>query len=308
MYRVLLAVSVLAIGLVPSNLQKVKLQLKHLEESSTTVKTTSKIHQVLSVSGQDLETRSSSTVKLTSSVGRRDHDNRLPITQRIDALAVQLSLPMGGTLDFDSSNPGASSDSPRFQGLIDTYKARVGSSYTIILGKDNQVIAVEGIEKILENATPAAAELLRADIKPELAKRAAEQAFNNLSKEPVSKGDTWMRTSYTRVGGGQMMFQTKFEYLGTVRKDGQDLDQIGTTAQSVTYSIDEDTQAQLKITQSNLKIESSKGTILFDRVRGQPMESNSITRIVGDITLEVNGMEFPGKLDLTIDSASAVQK
>jgi hypothetical protein len=308
-YHAVLASMILVIGIDLPGVEKVKLQFKHKEESSISVKSTSKMHQILNLAGQDLETRASNTVTLTSIVGKRGNDGRLPIQQRIDAMAVQLSLPMGINVDFDSSNPNAQSDNPRLQSIIDTYKARVGFSQTIILGKDNQVIAVEGAEKILERATPGAADILRPEIKPDRLKKAAEQSYSILPTELVGPGDTWMRTLTTRIGGGQnLTYETRFEYLGTVNKDGQDLDRIGTTALTVALSIDEDAQTPLKVTQSDLKIESSKGTILFDRAKGLPIESNSITHIVGDMTLSINGMEFPGKLDLTFDSASAVQK
>jgi hypothetical protein len=308
-YHVILASMFLTFGFVPPTIEKVKLEFKHKEESSATTTTVSKVHQILSIAGQDLETRANNNVTLTTTVGKRGTDGRLPIQLRIDALAVQLSLPMGINLEFDSSSPAAQNDNPRLQALLDTYKARVGSTHTIILGRNNEVLAVEGAEKVLENATPAAAEILRADINPEQIKKTAQQGYNILPNEPVGKGDTWTRTTSSRIGGGQILtYEIKYEYLGTEKKNGQELDRIGTTATSVTLAMDEKAQTSLKVTQSALKVDSSKGTLLFNRAKGQTMESNSTTHIVGDLTLSVNGMEFPGTLDLTLDSTSAVQK
>ena len=80
------------------------------------------------------------------------------------------------------------------------------------------------------------------------------------------------------------------------------------TAQSVAYAQDDNPQAQLKVLQSNLKVEVSKGTILFDNEKGQTVENTSFTRVAGDMTFSINGMDFPGKLDLTMDSNSVLQK
>jgi hypothetical protein len=303
---------ILALGFVSPNFEKVKLEFKHKEESSTTTRSVSKMRQVLNVAGQELETRANNNVTLTTAVGKRGSDGRLPIQLRIDALAVQLSLPVGAeriNLEFDSSTKAAQNDNPRLQALLDTYQARVGSSHTIVLGRNNEVLAVEGAEKVLEKATPGAAEILRADINPELMKKTAQQQYNILPMEPVGKGDTWTRTSSSRIGGGQVLtYEIKYEYLGSERKDGRELDRISTTALSVTLAMDEKAQTPLKVTQSALKVDSSKGTLLFDRAKGQPIESNSVTHITGDLTLSINGMEFPGTLDLTLDSSSSLQK
>jgi hypothetical protein len=72
--------------------------------------------------------------------------------------------------------------------------------------------------------------------------------------------------------------------------------------------MDPNVPSPLKVTQSELKIASSEGTILFDRAEGRVQESKSLTRIKGDLTFLVNGMDFPSTLELTFDSASAVQK
>jgi hypothetical protein len=306
-YHACLVSACVALAFPSASLERVKLEFKHKEGSSTTLKTTSKVDQVLTVAGQNLETKANSTVTLTNTVGKRAADGRLGIEQRVDALTIQLALPMGGSLEFDSANPAPQSDNPRMQARIDAYKARVGSSHTIVLGKDNEVIAVEGTEKVLEKASPAAAEILRGEIKPDIAKRNAEQGFGIFPKEPVDIGDVWTRNSITRIGGGQMKFETRFEYLGTENKGGLNLDRIATSAFGVTYTMDPDAPTQLKITRSDLKIESSKGAILFDRSRGQTFESSSTTRIAGDLTMEINGMEIPGRLDLTLESSSAVQ-
>jgi hypothetical protein len=62
-----------------------------------------------------------------------------------------------------------------------------------------------------------------------------------------------------------------------------------------------------KRTSSELKITSSEGTILFDRDKGAVVESVSKLKIEGDLKTEINGMELPGRLSLTIESKSSLQ-
>ena len=52
---------------------------------------------------------------------------------------------------------------------------------------------------------------------------------------------------------------------------------------------------------SDLAIDSSDGTILFDRESGQVVDSKAVNRIKGDMTLSINGTDLPAKLDLTLD-------
>jgi hypothetical protein len=298
---------ILLVGLAPAGLEKVKLAFKHEEGSSRSVESTSKTNQVLSIMGQDVVTKSENKLTIVTSVGKRGANGRLPIEQKIEAINLQLNTPVFN-VTFDSSNPNQKDDNPMIQAIIDTIRARLGTSHTVVLDENNKVVGIEGIDKILAKASPAAAESLKAELDPEQMKKAAEQAFGILPAEPVAEGDTWTRTLVTSIGGGQTLtFETKFEYLGTAEKGGRKLDKIATTAQSVTYAMAPNPQAQVKITQSNLKIESSKGMILFDRAKGIAVESNSIQHVVGDMTLSIAGMDLPSKLDLTLDSSSIVK-
>jgi hypothetical protein len=303
----LVSAVVLSLGAVAPDAAKVKLELKHSAGQSSRIEATSKIHQVLNVGGMEVETAADNQLVSISTVGRRGTDGRLPIEQKVEALTIQVSLPGGVSISFDSANPVTQHDNPRVQAVLESVKARVGSTHTIVLDKENQVIAVEGAESVLRNASPAAVPILKAEINPEQMKKAAQQNYNLLSDEPVGEGDSWTRTLITSVGAGQTMtFETKFEYVGTVEKGGKRLDKIAMTPVAVTYAM-ENPNSQLKVTESNLKIESAKGTILFDRAKGQIVERTAATHIVGDLTLSIGGNELPGKLDLTLESSSVLK-
>ena len=62
-----------------------------------------------------------------------------------------------------------------------------------------------------------------------------------------------------------------------------------------------------KIKSSDLTVTASERTILFDPPAGSIFESVSKIRIEGDMKTEINAMELPAKLDLTIENKTTLQ-
>jgi hypothetical protein len=54
------------------------------------------------------------------------------------------------------------------------------------------------------------------------------------------------------------------------------------------------------VAKSTLKVDSSDGTILFDREEGHVADSKERMRIKGDVTFSANGTNVAGALDLRI--------
>jgi hypothetical protein len=256
-----------------------------------------------------VETSSESITRTSSTNGKRDAQGRLQVTQKVEALFVQLQLPGGMEVTFDSANPNLESEIPQIKALLETWNAASGASHTLVLDKDDKVVEVQGSEALLEKLSDAAKQLVKKELDPEYLKLAANQERARFPDNAVRQGDNWMRTEAVRMGAGQMMtFQTRYEYQGTVEKNGKELDKIGVQAQTVKYSIDADSPSPLKVVQSDLKIASAEGTILFDRARGEAVESQNKVRIAGDMTFSINGQELPGKLDLTLESKTVQQQ
>jgi hypothetical protein len=61
------------------------------------------------------------------------------------------------------------------------------------------------------------------------------------------------------------------------------------------------------VVKSDLKIESSKGEILFDREEGVVVERSDVTRMKGTMDFKAGDQDIPGMLDLTLDSATKSQ-
>src|ERR1017187_5727111 len=131
---------------------QVKLEYKFPEGKALKYKTTSKTSQVLTLAGQEIETQSNQTLTVSSKVGKKRDDSSIPVEQKIESLRVELSLPGGINVNYDSSDPGAKIDNPNLAFLGEVFKLTGEIGYTIVLDNQNKVKAIEGTEKLLEKA------------------------------------------------------------------------------------------------------------------------------------------------------------
>ena len=112
-----------------------------------------------------------------------------------------------------------------------------------------------------------------------------------------------MRDQNAHLGGGQVMtFRIDYKYEGTLKLNGRELDRITGKVTDVAYDQEGEAPGPLKVKNSELKPVKSSVEVLFDRNLGHFIEMKSLFQIKGDMTFEANGMELPGKLDLTMDS------
>ena len=150
--------------------------------------------------------------------------------------------------------------------------------------------------------------MVRSQLESDKLKKEFEQSHRNLPDVLARPGESWERTETVDVGGGQTLtFRKKYEYAGTEKKGDKTLDKITSKAIEVKYSMDPNAESPLKVTKSDLKVESSDGTILFDREAGCIVEAKGKTHIKGSMTFSIQGQELPGELDLTLDTTTQLQ-
>ncbi len=294
----------------PSQAQ-VKLEYKFPEGQKLTYKTTSKTSQVLTLMGQGIETESKETVINTSTVGKKRADNTVPVEEKVDSLKAELSLPGGMTISFDSKDPNSKIDNPQFSFLSDVYKLFSQLAYTVVLDSQLKVKAVEGTEKLLEKAD-ALNELGKQSVRNRLdshrLKTQFEQTHGNLPEVLARPGEPWERTERLELGGGQTLtFHKKYEYAGNEKRGAATLEKINVKITEVTYAMDPNSPSPLKVTKSDLKVESGTGTILFDREGGHVVTANGKTHIKGSMAFTAAGQNIPGELDLTIEFNTELQ-
>ena len=285
-----------------SAVAEVALELKFPEETKATVQTEVAVDQTLTLAGQDIVTKSSTFIRSTSSVGKRAEDGSLAVTDKVDAFQSELNI-NGTKIQFDSANPDKKADLPQLEPLLDIYRAVCKFPVTKVFDAKNKLTATKLPEGEFEKLN----ELAKLQFDPETMKKATEQLFAFLPDESVKEGATWERSTHTNLGSGQVMtFRTKYEYKGTVEQDGRTLDKIEGKAFEVSFAINGNPMIQL--TKSDLKIKESSSTVLFDRERGHVVSRTSKIRIDGPLTLTINGMELPGKVDLTMEEKGTRQK
>lgn len=288
---------------------QVKLQLKFPEKKTRRIEVTQKVHQLLTSDGKEAETNTESVMIVSLTMGKRHADGTIPAKTTIESIFLNRSLPDGIELTFDSNKPDVENPNPQLQPVLDMLRVLSGSSYTVILDKNNRAVSVKRDDKALEGASETVRAMLRGVLDPKYLKQVYNQELDRLPKNPVHQGDTWLRTEVSRLGGGQKFtFETLYEYAGTVEKKGKTLDKITLTTTSVTYERETGAASLAKVTKSNFHIEESSGTFFFDRKQGVVVEGRNLIRIKGDLTLSAGGKKLSVELDLTIENRSVLKK
>ena len=281
---------------------QVKFEAKYVESSKWETHRDSKTTQTLTLAGMNIDTKSSAFAVIEHAVGQRAADGALKVEEKTKTLQTEISFP-GGKIEFDSANLDKKADNPLLEPLLEVFRAVVRLPITMELDTKNQLTAIKLPDGEFEKLPEAAKERFN----PDVMKKAMERANDFLPSEPVKKGETWERFSEMNLGSGQTMsFRTRYEYEGTSEKEGTTFEKISGTALDVTFAINGN--PMLQVTKSELKILNSKSTYLFDQTLGAVSSSTSKMQIAGPLTLVINGMELPGKVDLTIEESTKRQK
>ncbi len=290
-----LSLSLLAAGFASPAQAQVKLEHKFSDGRKTVTHTMMKVKQTLTLAGMAQETESERFAISTDQAGKRDADGKIRIEKKTDKLSVNLKI-AGMEVTFDSDDPSKKAASPMLEPIWNMMRTAIKLKPVLVRDKSGKVVAVEG----LENAADGAPEEFRGDFEPEKIKKTANQDFETLPSEAIKPGATWAKESDMPLGGGQTMtFTTDYKYIGEVQEGGKKLDKIEAKVTAVSLTIANN--PMVKLTKCELKPTESTETLLFDREAGEQYSSKSKTRIQGVVDLEINGMAFPGKLDLTIE-------
>jgi hypothetical protein len=293
---------------------QVKLEYKFPEGKTLTYKTTSRVRQNLGFGGTNVNSSKRETKVWSHSIGKRRQDSTLPIEERVESLRVEYSLPPppGTTLILDSSQPGKPIDDGRLAFLADVFKARSAMVYQIVLDGKNKLKEIEGTERLREKAMkladPIAREEIGNELNPEKLKTQFEQAIRALPDAAVRTGEPWERTESLAVEGRALTLRKKYEYRGTEKRDDKDLDKIGCKVVEVKFDQGADAKSPLKVQKSDLKVDSSEGTLLFDREQGQMVSASERHRFKGNVTFLGAGLDQSCQLELTIDVNSQLQQ
>jgi len=292
----------LLVGFAATAPAQVTLKYKFPDGRKSTAEAKIKTSQTLTLAGNELVSGSEQSLTITSSNGQRSADGSLTVSNKIEALKAEVTLPGGTEIAFDSAKPDADPPGTQFDFLLDVFKATAKSTWESVMNQGNRVVAVKGRDAAFADLPEAVRGAMKAQLDPEYLKAAANDELAKLPSDPVSPGDSWERTNTVRLDSGQRLtFTNKYTYEGNVQQDGKNLEKIASKTTAVDYSVEG--ESPLKVLASDLKVAASEGEILFDPAYGQIVSQHSKVQVKGSLKLEVMGMEFPGQLDLTMENS-----
>jgi hypothetical protein len=295
---------------VPARAQ-VKLEFKYPEGKGLEYTRKTNVFQVLNLMGMEIQSSEKRTQAWSLTAGKRREDASQPIAVRFLSLRSDLKLQGGIELSFDSNKPESFSGGQNFAALGEVYKLQSELAYTLILDEHGTPKAVEDLDAIRERGSkldPISQEMIRGQIDAEKIKIQFEQDQHFLPDHPVRPGDTWERSEgLDSQSGLTLTVRKKYEYAGTEKKSDKTLDKISCKILDVKHVPDKTSKLPLKVIKSELKIESSEGSILFDRGSGCLVESQSRTKIKGNVTLFGGGMDIPSDLTLNLQTDIKLQ-
>ena len=291
---------------------QVKLEYKFPEGRKLTYKTTEKVKQTLTIQGMESEIEHSEEIITSSTVGKRRDDSKTPIDEKVESLRADFTFPGGISLTVDTKNPDAK---------VESSPARVpGRGHQAgwrneIHGRARRQEQGDGdrrdrkARRKSRQAEPAGTDTIKSQVQPDKLKRDYAQELHHLPDVLARPGESWERTEILELGNGQTLtMKKKFEYAGTEKVGDKTLDKIKSKVTEIDYKQDPNAEAQLKIVKNNMKVESSEGTILFDREAGRVVSSNEKLQVKGDmLTYSINGTELPGAIDLTRETKRELQ-
>ena len=290
---------------------QVKLEYKFPEGRKLTYKTTSRVRQVLTFMNIEQESIMRETKEWTRSVGKRRGDSTLPIEEKVQFLRDEFTFPGGTKLTLDSSAPEIKINNPELKFLGDVFKLESAVAYAVVLDGQAKVKAIEGTEKLNKEAeklsTPIAREEFQNEIAIDRLKTKFEQAIHNFPDVPTRTGEPWERTEVLEVNGKTFTVRKKYEYRGTEKKGDKTLEKISYKVLEVKYDQDPKAKSPVNVVKSDLKVESSDGTILFDREEGNVVSTSDKLRIKGNMTYSAGGVDQGGAFDLNFDANTKLQ-
>jgi hypothetical protein len=264
--------------------------------------TETKVDQTLVLAGMQIPTKVESFSATRDTVGEAS-DGKTKVHGEFEYFIVNLETPIGN-FNFDSGKTDAPSNAPpQLQALNDLFKATSKSKWVATVNPTPEVEKIEFEGNPFEGLDESA----RSEITPERFQQQYNMMFRRFPDGPVAVGDTWKRTEESQLGNGQILrYEREFKYLGPKTENGKPAELIEMKTVGVQYEIGAGSQLPLKLNNSDLKVASSEGMLIFDRAFGTFISQTDKVEVEGtlEFTINLNGQEqkLPGELDLTIET------
>ena len=275
---------------------QVSLEFKQRENETYTSRLEIKVAQVLTLGGMDLGTKNLQVMETSHATGARADDGTLRAKTKIDKWNSKLTLPMGIALEFDSAAPDKKAPIAELEPVLEFMRTMLKTPVTLVYDKDGMVKTAEFPDDAARDVPKEFAN----DLKPETLAAQHKDQQKILPDKAIAKGDTWTADHVSNLGSGQTLkLRVDYQYKGRVQRKGRELDHITGTVTRTEYD-NAGAFGPLKVKASELKPAKSTYEVYFDAKLWRIVDLKTLVQIKGDMAFEVNGMELPGKLDLTL--------
>lgn len=282
------------------------LQWRVAPGSNRTTTQVTQMTQVLDANGLEVKTGASQTMVTSAVAGQPTPDGRIPLRHQVESLAAKIELPFDLRADFDSQKelkPTGTNVDP----VLHALKAYSSANWTTLLDRKMKAVAVEGNEQFLAQLSEETQQGLNSQLSDEALKRSHNQLIDSLPVKPVAVGDTWTRKQFADFDLGQIMeFEKRYRYEGVAKFQGRPFDKISQEVTSVTVQLGEN-PLELKLKESDLKVNASEGTIYFDRRTGWIHYAEEETKISGQLSFELRDKVTHSKVRLTLANKTSVK-
>ncbi len=289
----------------------VRLEAKFPEGQTLHYRFHTSIRQLVKNLGMEMPSSQDRTVVCSAAIGKRRGDKSLPIAVKVESLRDRMRLPGGLDVSYNSKDQAAKVASPDLDFFKDLYRTAASTTYTIVLDEKNKVKAIEGLDPLrqrIDRLDPRAGGLLRSRLSAATLKSDVQQALGALPDGPVKPGQSWDRTEAIDFGAGlKIILHKKYEHVGTEKKGGKTLDRITAKVADARCVQDADSSSPLKVVKSDMKVDSSEATVLFDRQTGRIVESRERFEMKGRLTLSAQGQEQSCGFELTVRTDAQLQ-
>lgn len=230
------------------------------------------------------------SIEMSQAVKSVDADGVASVVQTFDRWQLKIVSQQGVMVDYDSAANGETVGMSK--ALVPFLDAVVNKPISMKIDSRGEFSDTQVPQSMLDGMknVPGMGTLLSGKTIGKLA------ALGTLPKEPVSMNDTWTTEADVEIPMfGRMTARSTFEYLGSVTRDGRELEKIGYTQQLSVTPGQESAAAAMKITDQSIS-----GTTYFDNAEGHFVESDVQSHLKMEITVGKMKIESDTTTEMTM--------
>ncbi len=254
------------------------------------------LEQTLIIAGMNVETGAENFLTTEETVKEVTADKAV-LGGRFSAILMELKLPGGQSISFDSGNPNVEIPPAPFGEVVKFLKLMANSTWTTELDGNRQVTGLKYEGDFLSKVPDG----FKDQVSQEQRIIDSKTTINRLPGKSVKVGEKWERNEEANLGSGQTFYSVReYTYVGPEEHNGKKMEKIKAVTKSIQYDITGGGALPVELKDSDLKVKSSEGVLWYDPELKQVVESSDVTHVVGELTFVTGGMELPAKLDLTM--------